>query len=217
MGLRGYFAARPWLIRWIVIFALALVVLALTGQIHTQGNGRPTPYELSIVALVVLIWVVAKAGFATDLTEEYLLGFIFGVQWEFLTEPYWNYLPDRFNILVWQGKDIPLLGLFGWGMVFPMALLLSNAVGRWLWSLTPKELLFDWRVLLADAIAIQVVGTGAEWLWGIALHCWDYAVDFGIGKSPLGLGWEIHIGYVIVMFWFGTTFRVWKLKLEGEL
>ena len=42
-------------------------------------------------------------------------------------------------------------------------------------------------------------------------------MEFGIGKSPLGLGWEIHIGYVIVMFWYGTTFRVWKLKLEGSL
>ena len=42
-------------------------------------------------------------------------------------------------------------------------------------------------------------------------------MPFDLGNSPLGLGWEVHIGYIIVMFWYGTTFRVWKLKLEGAL
>ena len=58
------------------------------------------------------------------------------IQWEFLTEPYWTYLPDRFNILVW--KDIPLLMLLGWGTAFTMTLLLSNWLGKTVSSLLAR-------------------------------------------------------------------------------
>jgi hypothetical protein len=214
-GLVGYFKARRWLMLWLGIFAVSLVVLALTGQIHMQGDGYPTGYELGAIGIYSAIWLIAKVAFKRDLTEEYLLGLIFGIQWEFLTEPYWTYLPDKFNVLVW--KDIPLLMLMGWGAAFTLSLLLSHWIGKKLFGLDAKSIVFDWRVLLCDAIAISVVGTAGEWTYGILLECWTYNVDFGLGKSPLGLGWEVHIGYLIVMFWYGTTFRVWKLKLEGAL
>ncbi len=214
-GFVGYFKARPWLVTWIIIFAAGLALLAVTGQVHMQGDGYPTSYELTAVGIYVAIWLIAKVLFKHDLTEEYLLGLIFGIQWEFLTEPYWTYLPDKFNVLVW--KDIPLLMLMGWGAAFTLSLLLSHWIGKKLFKLNAKEIVFDWRVLLCDALAVSLVGIGGEWIYGILLGCWEYNMDFGIGKSPLGLGWEIHIGYVIVMFWYGTTFRVWKLKLEGSL
>jgi hypothetical protein len=92
----------------------------------------------------------------------------------------------------------------------------SNWLARRFFKLTPEKLLFDPRILLCDAIAIQIVGSLAEWTYGILFHCWDYAISFGIGKSPLGLGWEVHIGYVFVFFWYGTTMRVWKSRLEGQ-
>jgi hypothetical protein len=214
---RGYLRPRKWIVAWAAIFLAALIALAATGQIHIQGNGWPTWYELSVPLIAAAIWAIARFVFKTDLTEEYLLGIIFGVQWEFLTEPYWTYLPDRFNVLVWKTKDIPLLALPGWGTTFALALLLTNWIGKEIFRLKPKELLFDWRVLFCDALSIQLIGMGAEWTYGILLHCWDYEIDFGMGKSPLGLGWEIHIGYMIVMFWYATTMRVWKLKLEDAL
>jgi hypothetical protein len=211
----GYFKARPWLVTWLAIFAVSLVVLAVAGQIHTQGDGYPTAYELGAIGIYAGIWIAAKVFFKTDLTEEYLLGLIFGIQWEFLTEPYWTYLPDRFNVLVW--KDIPLLMLMGWGAAFTLSLLLSHWFARKIFKLDVRKMVFDWKILFCDAVAVSIVGVAGEWLYGILLGCWVYNVDFGIGKSPLGLGWEIHIGYVIVMFWYGTTLRVWKLKLEGAL
>lgn len=214
-GFIGYFKARLWLVLWLAIFAVSLALLAVTGQFHTQGNGYPTIYEWSAIAIHVGIWLIAKVFFKRDLTEEYLLGLIFGIQWEFLTEPYWTYLPDKINVLVW--KDIPILMLMAWGLAFALSLLLSHWIGRKLFGLSVKEIVFDWRVLLCDALAISVVGGAAEWTYGILFGCWEYNMEFGIGKSPLGLGWEIHIGYIIVMFWYGTTYRVWKLKLEGAL
>ena len=216
-ALRNYFKARPWLRMWTAIIIAALSILAATGQIHTQGNGFPTVYELSSVMAAIGVWVIAKYFFKTDLMEEYLMGWIFGIQWEFLTEPYWTYLPDKFNVLVWRGKDIPLLALCGWGTTLTIALILSDWFGKLIFRIRPRILHLDWRVLLCDALAIQIMGSLAEWSYGILLHCWDYNLGFGIGKSPLGLGWEIHIGYMIIMFWYGTTMRVWKAKLEGEL
>lgn len=216
-NLINYFRARPWLIIWLIIFTLAIIILSATGHIHTQGNGRITGYEWSLILSTIAIWIIAMVIFKRDLTEEYLMGIIFGIQWEFLTEPYWTYLPNKFNVLAWSGKDIPLLALIGWGAVFTLAVILSNKIGKAIFKLTPKQFIFDWRVLLCDAIAIQLIGSFAEWLFGIRFHCWDYNLTFGLGKSPLGLGWEVHVGYMIVMFWYGTTFRVWKLKLEKEL
>jgi hypothetical protein len=210
-----YFRARTWLVIWLAIFAASLILLAATGQFHTQGNGYPTIYEWSAIAIHVGVWLIAKLALKHDLTEEYLLGLIFGIQWEFLTEPYWTYLPHKVNVLVW--RDIPILMLMAWGLAFALALLLSHWIGKKLFGLDAKSLVFDWRILLCDAIAISVVGGAAEWTYGVLLGCWKYEVDFGLGKSPLGLGWEIHIGYMIVMFWYGTTFRVWKMKLEGAL
>jgi len=210
-----YFKDRPWLRLWAVIVIASLALLALTGQIHLQGNGWPTQYELGSVLAAVLVWTIAKAFFKRDLMEEFLMGWIFGIQWEFLTEPYWTYLPDKFNVVAW--KDIPLLALIGWGTTFTLAILISDWLGKVIFRLPHRNLLIDWRVLLCDAIAIQFMGSLAEWSYGILLHCWDYNVNFGMGKSPLGLGWEIHIGYMIIMFWYGTTMRVWSLKLEGKL
>lgn len=214
-ALYEYFRRRRWLIIWLILFAAGLLALALGGQLYVQGSGRPSVYEWAIIAQVALIWVVAKLAFKTDLAEEYLLGFIFGLQWEFLTEPYWTYLPGKFNVMAW--KDIPVMALTGWCSSLTLTLLLSNWLGKRLFKLAPKELLFNWKVLICDAMAIQVIGVSAEWLWGVVFRCWEYNVDFGLGKSPLGLPWELHIGYWFVMFWYGTTMRVWKTKLEGKL
>lgn len=211
----GYFKARPWLLIWLGIFAAGILILALAGQIHLQGDGYPTWYEWSVIVQVAAIWLIARFIFKVDLTEEYLLGVIFGIQWEFLTEPYWTYLPDKFNVLAW--RDVPIMALVGWSTNFTIALLFSNWLGRKFFKLSPEQLMFDWRVLICDAIAIQIFGTAAEWTYGILFHCWDYNMDFGLGKSPVGLGWEVHIGYLIVFFWYGTTLRVWKRKLEGGL
>lgn len=210
-----YFRDRPWLVIWLVIIAAGVLILGLAGQIRLQGSGQATWFEVSVVLVAAAIWCLAKFVFKTDLTEEYLLGFIFGVQWEFLTEPYWTYLPDKFNLIVW--RDIPLLGLVGWGTNFTLVLLFSNWLCKKLFKLTDKELIFNWRILLCDAIAVQILGSAAEWTYGVLFHCWDYNMNFHMGKSFLGLGWEIHIGYMIVFFWYGTTLRVWKRKLEGDL
>ncbi len=203
------------LLIWSAIIGAFLTILAVTGLLHTQGDGFPTSYEWGIVGSVVLIWIVARFLFHTDFSEEYLLGFIFGVQWEFLTEPYWTYLPGKFNILAW--KDVPIMALVGWCSAFALTLHLSEWLGKKIFQLSGLRLIFDWRILICDAVAIQIVGVSAEWLCGVLLKCWTYNVDFGLGKSPIGLGWELHIGYVIVMFWYGTTLRVWKSKLEGRI
>jgi hypothetical protein len=203
------------LLLWFSAFVGFLFILAVTGLLHTQGDGYPTVYEWGIVGSVILIWIVSRFVFRTDLTEEYLFGFIFGLQWEFLTEPYWTYLPDRFNILAW--KDVPIMALVGWCGAFALTLQFSEWLGKKAFKLSGMQLLFDWRILLCDAVAVQIVGVSAEWLCGVLLKCWTYDVDFGLGKSPVGLGWELHIGYVIVMFWYGTTMRVWKSKLEGRI
>jgi len=212
-----YFQARLWLRIWFGIMVAASVLLYATGQIHTQGGGWPTSYELYALGNAIGVYVVARIFFKQDLIEEYFLACLFGIQWEIMTEPMWTYLPDKFNILVWQGKDIPLFAVFGWGNIFVVSILASDWLGKRLFRIAPRKLLFDWRILVCDAVAIQVLGSFSEWLFGIYFHCWDYVYSAGIGKSPLGLGWEIHLGYFFIMFWYGTTMRVWKLKLEHKL
>jgi hypothetical protein len=210
-----YFRRRPWLLVFLAVVALGLWALRASGNLHLQGNGRVTVYEWACVAATVLVWLVARLGCKTDLIEEYVMGWIFAAQWEFLTEPYWRYIPDKFNVVAW--RDIPILALVGWGPTFALTLLLTNWLGRRLFRLDPRQLMFDWRVLALDVLAIQLIGSSAEWLLGVHFHCWDYTMPFGIGRSPLGLGWEVHIGYAIVFFWYGTTMRVWKYKMEGAL
>jgi hypothetical protein len=210
-----YFKARTWLVIWLAVCAAAVVLLAVTGNVHTQGDGWPTALECSCVVIPLAVWALFKLALKIDLAEELLLGTLFGIQWEFLTEPYWTYLPDKFNVLVWSTKDIPLLALMGWGTNFALALLLSEWLGKRLFGKEPRQLVIDWRVLLTDTVAIQIVGSAAEWLYGVYFHGWDYTMDFGLGLSPLGLPWEVQIGYTLVFYWYGTTMRVWRLKLEG--
>ena len=41
----GYFRARTWLWVWLIIFAVSLLILGVTGNLHTQGTGSVTPID----------------------------------------------------------------------------------------------------------------------------------------------------------------------------
>ncbi len=210
----NYFKHRPWLIIWISACTIGLIFLASMGLIHSQGNGKATIFELSCVIIAIAVWLIAFFKFKVDLTSEYIMGWLFGISWEFLTEPYWTYLPDKFNILVW--RDIPLLALVGWATNFSLTIHFSQWIGKTFFKLSGENMLFSWKILLCDAIAIEIICSSAEWLYGVVFHCWNYNMNFNIGKSPLGLPWEVHIGYVVIMFWYATTLRVWREKMDGK-
>ena len=72
-------------------------------------------------------------------------------------------------------------------------------------------------ILICDMIAAQLIATPLESFVGIYLKSWRYDIDFGLGKSPLGIPWEVQIGYCIIVFWYATTMRVWNRKMDGEL
>ena len=63
-----YFLDRPWLVVWMGIFTTALVVLGILGQIHVQGDGAPTRFEIIALCICAGVWIAAKLFFRRDLT-----------------------------------------------------------------------------------------------------------------------------------------------------
>ena len=212
-----YFRQRPWLIAWLAVVSAGLLVLGLTGHIYIQGNGRITTYEIQSFLFAIAVWCVAKFIFKKDLTAEFVLGATFGCQWEFLTWSQWTYQPDKFNILIVHRWGLPLIMIPCWGSILALIICFSNFLAKKVFRIPYKKLIFDYRILLCDMVSAQVIGCTIEAIVGIWIRAWTYDIDYGLGNSPVGLPWYVHIGYGIVIFWYATTMRVWNRKLDGEL
>lgn len=212
-----YFTDRPWLIAWFAVVTAALLILGLTGHIYIQGDGNITTYEVQAFLFATAVWCIAKYGFKKDLTAEFILGATFGCQWEFLTWSHWTYLPDKFNILIVHRWGLPLIMIPCWGSILALVICFSNFLAGKVLKIPYKKLIFDKRILLCDMIAVQVIGCVIEAIVGVWIKAWTYDIDYGMGKSPIGLPWDIHIGYCIIIFWYATTMRVWNRRLDGDL
>ncbi|MEW6617842.1 MAG: hypothetical protein AB1422_00575 [bacterium] len=134
---------------------------------------------------------------------------IFAIGWEILTEQCWTY---KCPMPIW--RDLPLSILFGWLFVMVLSQVVSEEFYRGVKG-EPQINPFDPLLLLCDAGSMCIIGSIHETLCYKAWNMWDYhAIVFPI--SPLGIPYEVIIGYPGIAILCFTTLRVWQRVIDQK-
>jgi len=99
-----------------------------------------------------LFWKLAKRNVVGDL----IAGTIIGMYIEFATEPLWDY---HFRITIY--KDIPPGIVLGWGIMFTLAVFISEELYKILFK-QHSVLPYDKRIFITDVLAAPIVGLPLE-------------------------------------------------------
>ena len=162
-------------------------------------------WEIISVLAFLLVMYLGKR-FKTLLLGEFIIGFLWGLYWEFSASPLFLY--KGFTIWIY---DVPLAILILWGVVVAGFILISNLLRTYLGfeTLTGR--------LLCDVLVAGTLGTVMEYVGSHQLGMWTYptgTVLHPILDVPTAWvqGWWITVGLLI------TTFaRVYDKIFEKEI
>ncbi len=164
---------------------------------------------LQVPVVALLFWKLAKRNVVGDLAA----GMIVGVFFEFATEPMWNY---HFHFAIY--KDTPPGVVFGWGVMFTVAVFLSEKLYVWLFK-EPAIIPFDKRIFLTDIMAMPLISIPFE-KFGLMAGVWDYnyaVLGFSGKNIPfIGMPVEVFVGYIFLMLVAPTFVRYWQFGFERE-
>lgn len=156
-----------------------------------------------------LFWKLAKRNVVGDL----IAGTIIGMYIEFATEPLWDY---HFRITIY--KDIPPGIVLGWGIMFTLAVFISEELYKILFK-QHSVLPYDKRIFITDVLAAPIVGLPLEKI-GLWTGVWDYHYELlnwsGIVVPVFGMPLEALIGYALLMLVAPTFVRYWQKGFEGR-
>ncbi len=160
---------------------------------------------------VPLVWYLFRRFGKRNVTGELIAGTIIGAFIEFATEPLWDY-----HLKVTVYKDVPLVIVIGWGMMFTLATCLSE----WMYKkVTGKTVVDDRdkRLLLLDVVCAVAVALPIEKL-GLATGVWTYRYDllqWDWGKVPFfNMPLEALFGYALLMLIGPSYVRHWQREFE---
>lgn len=146
-----------------------------------------------------------------NIIGDIIAGTIIGCYIEFATEPLWNY---HFKLTIY--KDIPPAVVFGWGLMFALAVFVSEKLYKFI--LHKNQIVpYDKRIFIFDLISAGIIGLPIE-KFGLIIGIWDY--NYSV------LGWsgklipffkmpvEALIGYMLLMLFAPSFVRYWQKGFE---
>ena len=140
-----------------------------------------------------------------------IAGTIIGIFWEYSTEALWNY-NFSFNIF----KDIPPGVPLGWGVMFTLAVFLSEKLYFLFFSQTQGKPR-DKRIFITDLISAVIIGLPFEKL-GLITGVWTYnyeILNWSPSRIPVfDMPYEVMIGYSLLMLIAPTFVRYWQSSFE---
>jgi hypothetical protein len=170
--------------------------------------------EIGAYALVFFAWFFFRRFLHRNITGDILVGAFIGTFTEFISEPLCNY-----HLTLTFYKDIPLVVPLAWGMMYAMAVYVSEKLYSFatgLHVIKPG----DKRIFLFDVLGGVLVGFPLETA-GTWLKVWEYnsnVVNWNLGLVPLlGMPWETLIAYGLLMLTGPTVVRYWQGSFEGRL
>jgi|GEM_PF-999426 len=174
--------------------------------------------EITALAVPAAMWYTFHKWLDRDILGDLIAGALIGVFWEYSTEALWSY-----HMMVNIYKDIPLAIIFGWGVMFSLAVFVSEKLYILLFH-AKQEDEHDLRVFITDVIAAFIVGLPIE-KFGLVCGLWDYhyeILNWSPARDPIfRMPYEVLVGYALLMMIAPTFVRFWHEKfknvIEGEL
>ncbi|OGS19029.1 MAG: hypothetical protein A2219_02505 [Elusimicrobia bacterium RIFOXYA2_FULL_50_26] len=155
----------------------------------------------------LLFWKLLRRNVVGDL----IAGTIIGMYIEFATEPLWDY---HFVVTVY--KDIPPGIVLGWGVLFTLAVFVSEKLYTLIFRRN-SIIEYDKRIFITDLLAAPLVGLPLE-KTGMLAGVWDYHYELlnwsGIVVPVFGMPLEALIGYGLLMLTGPTFVRYWQRGFE---
>jgi hypothetical protein len=165
---------------------------------------------LQVPLIAWIFWKFAKRNVIGDI----IAGCMIGCFIEFTTEPLWNY---HFKLTIY--KDTPPGIILGWGVMFTLAVFLSEKLYCWFFS-RPNIKPYDKRIFLTDVLAAPIIGLPLEKL-GMLTGVWDYNYPVlhwsGITVPLFQMPLEALVGYALLMLIAPTFVRYWQGAFEGRI
>ncbi len=122
--------------------------------------------ELYTLASIVSTWFAIKWIFKKNPTIYMLAGALVGLANEFMTEPLWTY---HMQFYLW--RDISPFTILGWGPLFAIIVLGSEALYKKLFPSSPVR---NWKIILTDLMVGAPLMVAGETLGLRVLHIWEY-------------------------------------------
>ena len=160
---------------------------------------------------VPVVWWLFHRYARRNVAGEMLAGAVVGVFWEISTEPLWDY---HFVVTVY--KDIPPGIVLGWGVLFTLAVFVSEKLYTLIFRRN-SIIEYDKRIFITDLLAAPLVGLPLE-KTGMLAGVWDYHYELlnwsGIVVPVFGMPLEALIGYGLLMLTGPTFVRYWQRGFE---
>jgi hypothetical protein len=171
---------------------------------------------IEIIALAVpyFLWYGFRKFARRNVLGDLLAGMLIGFFWEYSTEALWTY-----HLQVNVYKDIPLAILLGWGVMFTLAVFVSEKL-FFLFFKSHESCRPDLRVFITDVTAAFLVGLPIE-KFGLLTGLWDYNYEilhWSLARDPIfKMPYEVLVGYGLLMMIAPTFVRYWHSAIERKL
>lgn len=167
--------------------------------------GDIVDYLFSIVDVIVVVFVlliplliVAKRK---NILGEFLLGMVFGIIWELITKPFWDY-NTPLNII----DDISILLVIAWGVIFVSTTWYAESIKN----------RFEFRSYFIPDLISSMIGLAFEWIFFTIYSAWEYApVIVEDGVVPLlDLPVFVVLGWPVLVVIYNNFIRTYDPMIE---
>lgn len=159
-----------------------------------------------------LVWWLFRRFAKRNVLGQMIAGVIVGCFNEFATAPLWDY---HLRITIY--KDTPLAVVLGWGVMFSLAVFISEKIYLRLFK-RPVDIR-DPRVFMCDTATALLIALPMETL-AMKSGIWDYRYDllqWDWGTIPLiNMPVEALFGYCLLMLVGPSFVRLWGPILGGR-
>lgn len=160
-------------------------------------------YIISFVIFYIVLKIFVKRK---DLMKFFLLSPIMGLAWEIMTADIWTYDMNQFTIFYFWNQEIPLDGIFTWGVLFTLALILTELIQKKLFKKSDKVIF-----LISSILAMTLIGYLVEYT-GIYFGMWSYtyAKNYPVWISIVPL--NVWVGWMFFGTVMLTTIKFYSTK-----
>lgn len=143
-------------------------------------------YIISFILFYIFLKTLVKRK---EVMNFFLLAPIMGTIWESVTANYWTYDPTQFTLVYFWNQQMPIEGIFTWGIIFTSSLLLAEFVQKKLFKHWSKISFLISTILVMVLIGYIVEYTGVYFSMWSYTYATDYQIWILIVPLRVWIGW----------------------------